>query len=86
MRSSYVIGTIENNRLDRFRIDLISGDLSEPARATYFLSKLPLYYDKDKEYCNPDYTFGHKKINVPTKVLNATEIRSYLFFTAKEAL
>lgn len=86
MRSSYVIGTIENNRLGEFRIDLISADLSEPARATYFLSKILPYYDKDKEYCIPDYTFGHKKINVPTKVLNATKIGSYLFFTAQEAL
>ena len=86
MRSSYVIGVIGNNRLDKFQIDLISADLSEPVRATHFLSKILPYYDKDKEYCIPDYTFGRKKINVPTKVLNTTEIGSYLFFTAKEAL
>ena len=86
MRSSYVIGIIENERLREFRIDLISADIFEPVRATYFLSKILPYYDKDKEYCIPDYIFGHKKINVPTKVLNATEIRSHLFFTAKEAL
>ena len=84
MRSSYVIGITGNSRLDKFQIDLIN--LSEPVRATYFLSKILPYYDKDKEYCIPDYTFGHKKINVPTKVLNTTEIGSYLFFTAKEAL
>ena len=86
MKSSYVIGTLENNGLDKFRIDLISADLSEPARATYFLSKILPYYDKDKEHCIPDYTFGRKKINVPTKVLNTTKRGSYLFFTAKEAL
>ena len=86
MKSSYVIGITANERLREFRIDLISTDLFEPVRATYFLSKILPYYDKDKEYCNPDYIFGHKKINVPTKVLNATEIGSHLFFTAKEAL
>lgn len=85
MKSSYVIGIIANE-IRNFRIDLISADLSEPVRATYFLSKILPYCDKDKEYCIPDYTFGHKKINVPTKVLNTTEIGSYLFFTAKEAL